>query len=142
MSTISDKFRSTVIELGLATEEDYETSAFTVNTVTLGFLIEEYGCPEFCKIDVEGSELSCLIGLSSAVQHLCFEQFSPEIFGLSSAISRLTAIGNYQFNYVNKEEVGFESKHWLSAEEIIRIYESRKSLPGIFGWDIHAKLLS
>ena len=44
-----------------------------VNVVTLDGLIERYGEPTFCKIDVEGSELQVLEGLTRALPALSFE---------------------------------------------------------------------
>jgi len=72
------------------------------------------------------------MGLSTAIRHLYFEQFNPEITALESSVARLMELVNYQFNYVDKEEVGFESEHWLTAKNMIQRYKTHESLSGIF----------
>ena len=44
-----------------------------VEVTTLDRLIAIYGAPTFCKIDVEGSELQVLEGLTEALPALSFE---------------------------------------------------------------------
>ena len=44
-----------------------------VDVTTLDCLIERFGLPAFCKIDVEGSQLEVLRGLSRALRVIAFE---------------------------------------------------------------------
>ena len=70
-----------------------------VIVTTLDKLIDEYGMPDFIKIDVEGCELQVLKGLSKPVKELCFE-FTKEFIGdVRLCAERLLQIGNYEFDY-------------------------------------------
>ena len=60
-----------------------------VEVITLDQLIEEYGIPVFCKIDVEDFELQVLQGLNTAIPSLSFEYFSPTIDRTLKCIDRL-----------------------------------------------------
>ena len=42
-------------------------------TITIDKLIEQYGLPDFIKIDVEGGEYDCICSLTQKVKLLCFE---------------------------------------------------------------------
>lgn len=56
-----------------------DSKIIIVETVTLNSLVDEYGLPEFCKIDVEGHEYAVLEGLSYPIPCLSFE-FTAEFF--------------------------------------------------------------
>ena len=45
----------------------------TCKTITIDKLIEQYGVPEFIKIDVEGGEYECIRSLTQKVKLLSFE---------------------------------------------------------------------
>jgi FkbM family methyltransferase len=66
--------------------------AVTVPVTTLDQLIDTYGDPAFCKIDVEGFEFQVLKGLSRSVKALSYE-YTPENIGNAiSCIDRLDAL--------------------------------------------------
>lgn len=70
-----------------------------VIVTTLDKLIEEYGMPDFIKIDVEGCEFQVLNGLTKPVKELCFE-FTQEFIGdVRLCAERLLEIGDYKFGY-------------------------------------------
>ncbi|NBD17585.1 MAG: FkbM family methyltransferase [Cyanobacteria bacterium] len=54
-------------------QEEAQIKKISVDITTLDLLISQYGHPKFCKIDVEGFELSVLKGLTSSINVLCFE---------------------------------------------------------------------
>jgi FkbM family methyltransferase len=56
-----------------------DSKIIIVETVTLNSLVDEYGLPDFCKIDVEGHEYAVLEGLSYPIPCLSFE-FTAEFF--------------------------------------------------------------
>jgi FkbM family methyltransferase len=85
-----------------------------VNVTTLDRLIEAYGMPGFCKIDVEGYELEALEGLSHAIPALSFE-YNPAVPDITQdCISRLSELGDYEFNWTAREIPRFRSRVWLA----------------------------
>ena len=75
-------------------------STVDTETTTLDALITQYGRPSFCKIDVEGSELDALTGLSSTPDCLSIEYtmragFEAHTMQCLDAIER---IGPARFN--------------------------------------------
>jgi FkbM family methyltransferase len=90
-----------------------------VAVTTLDSLITAYGGPTFIKIDVEGSEVSVLRGLSRPVRCLSFE-FAPE-FGEAAleSIRRLTALGFQRFNFSAEESMRLTYPEWLNADQMI-----------------------
>ncbi len=112
--------------------------ALTVRQTTLDQLIERFGIPVFCKIDVEGYEIEVLKGLSQSITALSFE-FIPSTPGLSrSCITQLSQIGNYEFNWQVGENYKFGSSYWLDATEMVKMTNSglKESRSG----DIYARL--
>jgi FkbM family methyltransferase len=92
--------------------------AVEVNVTTPDDLISEYGPPRFCKIDVEGYELEALEALSSAIPALSFE-YNPAVPEMTLAcISRLTALGKYEFNWTVREIPRLRSRAWLDPDSM------------------------
>ena len=98
-----------------------------VKTTTLDDLINKFGKPDFIKIDVEGSELEVLEGLSNKVAAISFECLVPEF--LEQAIRILDILrrfdDNYQFNVIYDEDllfpnhVGYEGiLNWLKTTDL------------------------
>ncbi len=91
-------------------------STVEVRVTTLDDLIDEYGLPRFCKIDVEGYELEVLEGVSYAIPALSFE-YNPAVPDIAlDCISRLTALGAYEFNWTVREIPRFRSRAWLDPD--------------------------
>lgn len=110
-----------------------------VRLTTLDKLIDQFGMPAFCKIDVEGYEREVLQGLSRPISMLSFE-YIPAAIELSIAcISELTRIGSYEFNWLVGEKYKFRSDTWSNAAEMEKILKTDlKSRSG----DIYARLKS
>jgi len=105
------------------------TSAFqwhktvSVPLTTLDKLIEEYGSPTICKIDVEGFEYQVIKGLSQKIKLISFE-FTPTPKFINSAIEsikHLSTIGTVQFNYSFGESMTFALSEWADAKKICNI---------------------
>lgn len=125
-----------------------DSSSFTVKwdysvpvkTVTLESLVQEYGVPDFCKIDVEDLELEVLKGLETPVPLLSFEYLSIRIGKTIDCIHRLEEISLYEYNWSYGESHMMESREWLSAEAMIAIVApyTKENRSG----DIYARLQS
>lgn len=89
-----------------------------VEIITLDSLIEQFGTPALCKIDIEGYELDGLKGLSTPIQLISFEYISATMQRTEACIKQLTTLGNYEFNTSTGERYQFNHA-WLSPEEMI-----------------------
>lgn len=91
---------------------------------TLDALISEFGLPAFCKIDVEGSELDVLLGLSQALPALSFEYIPAAIERALQCLQRLQELGAYRFNMVEGENPHFSLPDWADRETVAARLES------------------
>lgn len=92
----------------------------SVEIKKLDTLIEEYGIPDFCKIDVEGYELEILSELTNKIPLIEFE-FTGGFITNTITIINLLRSNNTLFNYNLNEFPRFELKKWLKADEMITI---------------------
>ena len=90
----------------------------TVKTTTLDALIEKYGSPVFCKIDVEGFEYEVLRGLSQPVKMVSLEYTVGIIEPSVSCIKHLSSLGMIEFNYSEGESMDWSMSNWVGADEI------------------------
>ena len=125
------------------------TSAFqwhknvTVPVTTLDRLIEKYGSPTVCKIDVEGFEYQVIKGLSQSVKVISFEFTpTPKLINLAvESIKHLAAIGNVQFNYSFGESMVLALPEWVDDSKICNVL---LSIPykTAFSGDIYARFIA
>ena len=95
-----------------------------VRITTLDKLIEKYGLPYFCKIDVEGYELEVLKGLSRKIPYISFE-FHSENFNLAEkSLDILKTLGYKRFNYEINERTEFAMKQWVGKTELVEKIKS------------------
>ena len=112
-----------------------------VPVTTMDRLVEVYGTPEFCKIDVEGFEYNVLGGLTQAIPILSFEYTPERIQPALDCIDRLTRLGQYEYNYSYEETMILGSSEWLRAEDMPRfVRDVVVQKGGSFG-DIYARLV-
>lgn len=109
-----------------------------VETTTLDRLIEQFGVPAFVKIDVEGSEPAVLAGLGRPVPALSFEYLPRALQEVQVCLTRLIALGPYQFNWSVGESHQLASAQWLDASELLATLRTPAAhrRPG----DIYARL--
>jgi FkbM family methyltransferase len=69
-----------------------------VPTITMNYLIQKHGLPDFCKIDTEGHESVILSTLKEPLPKLSFELW-PRISGIMNIFDILESLGDYKFNY-------------------------------------------
>jgi len=114
-----------------------ETVAVTVTT--LDDLIDRYGEPAFCKIDVEGYELDVLQGLSRPIRALSFEYVVAAKEAALDCVRYLKQLGAYEYNWSPGESQEMQEPAWLGAEEMLAHLQG---LPGDEGsGDVYARLL-
>lgn len=94
-----------------------------VKVITLDVLIERYGMPDFCKIDVENYELEVLQGLSQALPCLSLEFYPATIQNSILCIERLEQLGNYEYNWSTAESQQFNSPNWLPPSDMTAIFQ-------------------
>lgn len=96
-----------------------------VPLVSLGGLVSRFGVPDVLKLDVEGGELGCLLGLGCRVPLVCFE-FCEEFWGGGGALGCLdclVGLGFVEFGvsfgvdrFVEGEDVVWGSSDWVVGE--------------------------
>jgi FkbM family methyltransferase len=112
--------------------------AVPVRVTTLDQLIERFGTPALCKIDVEGYEFEVLKGLSQPLVLVSFEYIPATIELSISCVARLSQIGQYEFNWLVGENYRFSSPIWLNEADIVDKLKS--SLKTGRSGDIYARL--
>lgn len=88
----------------------------TVPVTTLDALVARFGAPAFAKIDVEGSELAVLEGLTQPLPALSFEYLPAAREIALGCIDRLAALGRYRFNWSRGETHRLVEPAWLGAQ--------------------------
>jgi FkbM family methyltransferase len=110
----------------------------TVPVVTLDSLLQQFGRPDFCKIDVEGFECEVLAGLSQPLPLLSLE-FNREFWNeTKQCLARLGELGDYQFNYMLGEIPALGGSGWMKVTAFISELEASKD-PLLWG-DLYARL--
>jgi FkbM family methyltransferase len=109
-----------------------------VTVTTLNALIDLYGIPAFCKIDVEGYEAEALQGLSRPIPALSFEYVTVCLERAQACLKRLSELGCYRFNWSVGESHRLQSAQWLDTAQMLARLESL-GLAGGSG-DIYARL--
>jgi FkbM family methyltransferase len=133
ISTMSDKWMKET-----RFHEYYESARIEkIPVTTLDDLIDEFGCPQFCKIDVEGYERNILKGLTRIIPSLSFEFMRECLDDAEWIVDRLSMLGGYSFNYAKNDEIGFALKNWVGAEQLVM--DLRSSKDELLHGDIYAK---
>jgi len=120
VATLSDKFVDY-----FTCDEIYWNQKEKVPVKKLDSLIEIYGLPHYCKIDVEGYEGEILLLLTHKIPLIEFEFTGGFITETIKIIAHLEA-ENVTFNYILNEHLKWPQKKWLTADELTNII---KSLP-------------
>lgn len=107
------------------------TKKSTIKLTTLDKLIEKFGIPKFCKIDVEGFEIEVLKGLNKRIPFLCFEiskEFLSDTKKCIDLIQKLQPKSKYNVVFGSTQK--YHSKKWLSKPELIKIIKKEKYTSG------------
>jgi FkbM family methyltransferase len=96
-----------------------QREAKTVEVTTLDQLISEFGCPTFCKVDVEGYEVEVFQGLGRPIPVIDFEIHRAELDRARQVIDRLETIGRIvAAKLANKDHSGWLFEQWVPADEL------------------------
>ncbi len=106
---------------GRFAEHNYNwNQCIMVDVSTLDAMIDQYGMPQFCKIDVEGFEYEVLKGLTKKIPYLSFECNSEHILIAEQCVHYLSNLGYKKFNFAIGERGWFAFDNWLNETEFLR----------------------
>ena len=95
-----------------------------VEITTLDSLINTYGRPKYCKIDVEGYELEVLKGLSSRIPCISFEFCKEFVDDTERCVIYLMGLGYRHFNVALRESNKFEFSQSQSGAVLLNYLSS------------------
>ena len=117
VSTFADKDWRTLIDSKSSFDVEWDQQK-VVEMSTLDALIEEFGHPTFCKLDVEDHEEKVLRGLSIPIQTISFEYFAYTQDRTLGCVDILAQLGDYRFNVSFGESMKLEWEDWRSVEQM------------------------
>lgn len=137
ISSMSAEWIESVKRSGRFSKHDWNYKV-PVETTTLDALIEQFGNPVFCKIDVEGFEFEVLQGVSQPISVVSFE-FIPEFLEpVLACVAYLSKLGRAEFNYSLLDSMAFALPGWINADEIANALHALQNQSAIQG-DIYVR---
>lgn len=118
--TISSMSKNWINEVKKKRFKEYNWNKQTmVDVTTLDNLINIYGCPDFCKIDVEGFELEVLQGLHQKIKFISMEFTKENFQNCIKAIDHLNSLGKIEVNFLPGDSMQFVNSTWYNPESMI-----------------------
>lgn len=112
-----------------------------VSMTTMDALIDKYGTPAFCKIDVEGYEYDVLKGLTKPLKALSLEYIVPENTQvLVDCLTHLSSLGNIECNFSYGESMKYNLAKWKSGKEMIAYIQTEEFTNTSYG-DVYIKFV-
>lgn len=140
VSTMSDGWREGAAEANPGFRSVRWDESVEVAVVTLDELIDSYGVPRFCKIDVEGYEAEVLAGLNQPIEAVSLEFVAGHLRIAVDCVRRLVELGPYRFNAIVGERRDFVFPDWCTDQEIVAWLEG--GAEGVSSGDVYARLES
>jgi FkbM family methyltransferase len=100
-------------------ESTNEGVTLVTPVTTLDALIQAYGVPRFCKIDVEGFEREVFAGLHQSVPALSFEFHARELAAAIECLEGLRRLGSFAANFTAAEAATWYRSAWADEVAII-----------------------
>lgn len=109
--------------------------AIEVDVVTINSLIETYGVPHYCKIDVEGYEQEILRGLTHRIPVVSFEYHlrGEGIREALECLDHLARLGPIEVNIAPAETPILGLSTWSTSDEFIQFFTT--DIPRMNGFD-------
>jgi len=121
ISSMSEKWKTS----GRFSKDFQWNTKQKIDITTLDKIIEKYGTPVLCKIDVEGFETEVLKGLHKKVGCLSFE-FTEEFFDDAEiCMDLLDALGNAKYNFSLGDNMFYEGKDYTTRGEMTNALKSK-----------------
>lgn len=108
-----------------------------VETTTLDNIIDEYGIPDFVKVDVEGHEYHTFCGLTKLLEHTLFGfEWAEEMFNQTiKVIEHAIGLGYTKFAYTHGDDLRqidtLQFKTWEELDLYNNINPQRKTAWGM-----------
>lgn len=124
VSSIASDWREAITQSNPAFAGVEWNHQIQVPVTTLSQLIDSYGEPDFCKIDVEGHEAAVLGGLDRPIDALSFEFVPGSLSVAKACVDRLSELSEYEFNISFGEQRKLEFSRWVRNRDILSWLES------------------
>jgi FkbM family methyltransferase len=135
LSTLSEEYIQMNTKSGRFSHDSWEGEEL-VRVSTLDLFIQEYGCPKFIKIDVEGFEAEVVHGLTKPVEMLSLEFSTDTRVTLIDALSHLNKLGNYLFQFSQEESFLLDLAGWVT---LVELEKQLNSFSGLEWGDIYCR---
>ncbi len=119
VSTLSEAWRRRVPAANSTFRRVRWDRVVDVPVTTLDALIDQYGMPAFCKIDVEGYEAEALAGLTRPPPGLSVEFVAGALDVAAACVRRLDALAPYEFNAAAGERRRFVFDAWVGRSRLL-----------------------
>lgn len=101
-----------------------------VQVITLASLIEQFGTPDFIKIDTEGYEYEVLQTLTIPIKALSFEFMLGYMKPTYQCLRHLNDLGMARYNYVLGEQYTLCLEDWIDTHQMMNTLE-------VLPWEAH-----